>query len=648
MNFRLSSILFIALSLRAQQSAPSPVSELTRTIRDAVDTDRALQTVKDIYSTDRWFTFPKFEETAVYLKNRLEAGGARDVVVGGAPADGVTQVGFWTMPLAWDVRQASLELIAPEALSLCEYKETPSCLGMWSGPTPREGVVAELVDLASTPWDQVRGKLVLTERNSAGLKHLLVQHGALGAVNGWTENPALGSGRQWVNAWGDNGWGFLKTSTPLLSYSVSPDQVRRLRALLARGEKVSVRAKADIRYYAGRYPWVTGLLRGNGSEEVLVLGHTSEQGAQDNATGVATSVEALATLNRLISAGKLPKPKRSIRVLLMPELYGSLSYLSANAERMARTVAAMTVDTPAAAYEFAGTEYTFYRNPQVAKSWTDALIVRIAQASLPKGRPWHVSEHTTGTDAYLGEPTVGVPDVWVYSGTGPVTHHNSEDTPATVDVRSLRDLTATVASYLYYAANAGSAELPWLTNITLDAGLEDLRLTAAKGVDAVLAGKPDNAGFELTRLSYLVERNSEALLSLKRLLPAMERSGANKAIAEATALLQEFCRAQKSRLEALGVKEYTRAKDALAAAIIVRRKRIGSIPLDDLDQNKWEGFPSGAWDKTVTVALYWCDGKRNLEEVIRLTEMEVGHPVQFNFAAYFRFLQRHGYVDFVS
>ena len=51
----------------------------------------------------------------------------------------------------------------------------------------------------------------------------------------------------------------------------------------------------------------------------------------------------------------------------------------AHPERMKKTVAAMTVDTPAASYDLAGTEYTFYMNPQVAMSYTDALIQRIAK-----------------------------------------------------------------------------------------------------------------------------------------------------------------------------------------------------------------------------------------------------------------------------
>ena len=482
----------IVFALKAAGVEISPVAPLAKAIRQTANVQRAVDTVSKVYSTDRWFTFPKFEETALYLKSRLEESGLTDVEIDGASADGHTQAGFWTMPLAWDVKAARLEVTSPERIVLCDYEKVPTCLGMWSGPTPAGGIDAELVDLLNTPWEQVSGKIVLTDKNPASLKYELVKYKALGAVNAFTENPELLDGRQWINAWGDSGWGYTKTSTPLLCYSITPRQTQSLRKILAQGKKITVHAVSDSRYYEGRYPYVTGVLPGTDrSEEVLVLGHTSEQGAQDNATGVAANIEALATLNELVKSGKLPRPRRTIRVLLMPELYGSLTYITKHPERMRNTIAAMTVDTPAASYDLAGTEYTLYTNPHVAKSWTDALILRVTQAALPDARPWHVSEHTTGTDAYLGEPTVNVPDVWAYSGTGVVTHHNSEDKPETVDPRSMRDLISIVATYLYYCAGAGPRELAWLADITLDRALTEMQAAASTATDSLAAGNSD-------------------------------------------------------------------------------------------------------------------------------------------------------------
>src|SRR6185312_12489485 len=400
----------------------------------------------------------------------------------------------------------------------------------------------------------------------------------------------------------------------------------------------------DSRYYVGRYPWVTGVLPGaSGEEEVLVLGHSSEQGAQDNATGVSAMIEALNTIGRLIQEGKLSRPQRSIRILLMPELYGSLSYISGHPDRIKKTVAAMTVDTPAAPYNLAGTEYTFYLNPQVAMSYTDALIQRIAKVYFTS-RPWHWKENEPGTDSFLGDPTIGVPDVWSYSGVGIETHHNSEDKPDTVDSRSLHDLITVLASYLYFNANAGEAQAPWLADITVDHVYQEMAATASTALDALRSGNTAAGSYGLDRISYLRDRGDDALLSVLGLVPGSRRDELRQSLAPELKQLQAACDWQSARLRSAGAIAERQPVNHDAEQMIVHRKRPGTLPLDDLSQDQWEGYPSGAWNKLVTVALYWCDGKRNLEQVIHLTKMEMG-PSDFDFVGYFRFLQRHGYVD---
>lgn len=639
-------IVFLLAVLIVPIAFANPLQPLIKEIDQEVDAKRAMETVTRVYATDRWFTFPKFEETALYLKKRLEESGVKQVEIGGARADGKTQAGHWTMPLAWDAKQATLEVIEPERILLCDYQRTPSSLGMWSGSTPKEGVTVELVDIAKTPWADVKGKLVLTVKKSDGLKYQLVKYGALGAVNGFSENPSLEDGRQWINAWGDNGWGFTKASTPLLSFSITPRQAKRLRQILASGKKVLVRAVADTRYYEGRYPWVTGVIPGiNPTEEVLVLGHTSEQGAQDNATGVAAMVEAMHTLSRMIESGKLNPPARSIRILLMPEVYGSLSYIKENAARMKHTVAAMTVDTPAAAYNMADTEYTFYMNPHAGMSYADALIQRIAKTYYPPSRPWHWQEYVTGTDTYLSEPTIGVPTVWPYSGTGVLTHHNSEDKPDTVDLHSLHDLTALVASYLYFNATAGEPQVRWLAEITLDHTLQEMQSTVATALDELFSGNATAGTFALQRIHYLAARGSQAALTALRVVPQDRKEAASSSLQPVLSQIRDFEKLQLTRLLSAGAADLPEVQSPEARKIVVRRNRIGTLPMDDLPQDQWHGYPSGAWDKQVTMALYWCDGKRNLADVIHLTKMEMG-PTDFDFLGYFRFLGEHGYVDF--
>src|ERR1700722_4477884 len=213
----LSTLAAVALMPgNAQQAASPELNALIETIRTEVHPQDAMERMRRIYSTDRWFTFSKFQQTADYLQSAMTGMGLDHIEMLAAPADGGRQFGFWTEPMAWDVKQAKLEIIEPavpgDQAVLADFEKVPTSLGMWSGSTPPEGITAEIVELTATADAEIlkqnlRGKLVLTRVNPANIKWLLVKAGALGAGNAFTENPSLQDGRQWINAWGDNGWG---------------------------------------------------------------------------------------------------------------------------------------------------------------------------------------------------------------------------------------------------------------------------------------------------------------------------------------------------------------------------------------------------------------------------------------------------------
>jgi hypothetical protein len=125
-------------------SAPTALGSLIQAIRLEMQPEEAMNFMRQVYSTDRWFTFPKFRETAEYVKQTMEGIGLQDIELLRAPADGSTQSGFWTMPLAWDVKSARLEIVDPrlpsDIATLADYRKIPSSLGMWSGATPPEGL----------------------------------------------------------------------------------------------------------------------------------------------------------------------------------------------------------------------------------------------------------------------------------------------------------------------------------------------------------------------------------------------------------------------------------------------------------------------------------------------------------------------------
>src|SRR6516162_8381331 len=95
-------------------SPPSPLERIVEVIRrSGVQPDQSMDFMWHVSATDRWFTFPKFQETAEYLRRTMGEIGLKNVELLSAPADGTTQVGFWTEPLAWDAKSAHLEILDP-------------------------------------------------------------------------------------------------------------------------------------------------------------------------------------------------------------------------------------------------------------------------------------------------------------------------------------------------------------------------------------------------------------------------------------------------------------------------------------------------------------------------------------------------------
>ena len=154
----------------------------------------------------------------------MRKAGLDDVQIGYAPADGVTQAGFWTEPLAWDPHVGTLEIVSPQVPEnmrvLADYQKVPTSLCMWSGPTPPGGVEAELVlppnDIKTA---DLKGKIVLGGRIP---KPDLGKAGAVGMIHESATNLTLLDERDRDNSIGDNGWRFTNGFTPLPCFVTTP------------------------------------------------------------------------------------------------------------------------------------------------------------------------------------------------------------------------------------------------------------------------------------------------------------------------------------------------------------------------------------------------------------------------------------------
>src|SRR4051794_25746428 len=90
----------------------------------ALDSRRAVQTVRDIVANDRWNSFDRFHETNRLLLSAYEAAGASAELYT-IPTGGVRGDGRWIIPEAEDFNGATLDLIEPTARRLLDYRECP-------------------------------------------------------------------------------------------------------------------------------------------------------------------------------------------------------------------------------------------------------------------------------------------------------------------------------------------------------------------------------------------------------------------------------------------------------------------------------------------------------------------------------------------
>ena len=138
--------------------------DLLAVLAPAIEAQRTWDDAIAIHTIDRRFTSSAFNESARYTAQRMREGGLHEVEVVEAPADGVSVFGDWQMPMAWEVGEATFDLLAPDGSveRLADRAQVPMCLAMWSGPTPPEGLTAEIVlvpDPAKLAPGTLRGKI---------------------------------------------------------------------------------------------------------------------------------------------------------------------------------------------------------------------------------------------------------------------------------------------------------------------------------------------------------------------------------------------------------------------------------------------------------------------------------------------------------
>ncbi|MFC1574353.1 hypothetical protein ACFL30_04140 [Candidatus Latescibacterota bacterium] len=180
-------------------------------LRRDISGNRARDYTMRLWEHDKWSTLPEWNMTVKEIREIMTERRFDTVKIDGTPADGVTMSAAWTNPIGWDCKQATLEVIEPANLPdeyrfLCNYRDNPTSLNVWSCPTPPGGIETELVLMETTNPEELgtlnaRGKIVLTSGSTRALKRYLDRYGIAGYVGDRIEgiNVDYVTANQWLN-----------------------------------------------------------------------------------------------------------------------------------------------------------------------------------------------------------------------------------------------------------------------------------------------------------------------------------------------------------------------------------------------------------------------------------------------------------------
>ena len=661
--------------------------------------------VEEITRFHRIQASPGFRAAAQYAVETLKTYGLRAEVLE-YPADGETHYWSALMHEEWDARDAELRIIKPkkERRVLARYIENKLSLIQRSYPTPEEGVEAELVVLDKGENEEdykgldVEGKIVLTSGDLRRAHSLAVEnHGAIGIVfDGMRTSPPVRRQHDLDDALQYTSFWWRKGMKPCFGFVLSPRDGARLRELakeLGKEEKVvKLYAKVDSSLYPGKIENVSALIEGETDEEIIVVAHLChpQPSANDNASGSGTVMEVARALHALISGGDLPKPRRTIRFLLVPEMTGTYAYLATSEEAIPKMVAGINLDMVGENQSLCGGLLLVERPPDAMSSYVSDLLgaifneLRFEAKNLGGTSTYPLFKYaftpfSGGSDHYIfSDTTVGVPCPMLIQWPDKF-YHTSMDTLDKVDPEMLRKVGLLTATYAYLVANACKEEALWLSHEVTSRFKAEITSFAQREVTEILgtAGKQEELGRFLAssmrslreKIEYRCDRGLERLLSTKRLVGEEDIEDFQTSLMLLDEEIGEAAEEEYRRAErALGdyaffigatplpepEEEAKTEIEARAEKMMPKRVFRGPISLREYLLKLSEKEREELWKLQrehrgsrilVTLAMYWTNGKRNLLEISKLAEFESGKKDLEFLVRYYEFLERMDVIE---
>ncbi|HEY7058540.1 MAG TPA: M28 family peptidase, partial [Vicinamibacterales bacterium] len=253
----------------------------------------------------------------------------------------------------WQPVVGELWMTSPTSQKLYDIHDIPESLASTNVSADISGELVDVDQGTVTDFEgkDVKGKFVLSLAPSGlgGIYTRAVGAGAIGVLG----ISAIGPGDRAVDYPTEIVSTGVSAQPGTAAWALSPRTARALETRLNRGEKVTIRSLTKSEQVPNKQEIVHAEIPGDGSttQEVAIGGHLFEgyikQGANDDNSGCALTLEIGRTYLKLVSEGKLPKPKRTINFQWVQEISGTNAWLAAHPDKQKHIIGDLNFDMEA-------------------------------------------------------------------------------------------------------------------------------------------------------------------------------------------------------------------------------------------------------------------------------------------------------------
>jgi aminopeptidase YwaD len=640
--------------------------------------------------------FPRLRKPAEYAGNLFEAQYIFDQAreYGLADAEIIRFPGGET----WEGVKGELWEVAPGRQKIASFTDLRAALVQ--GSTSAD-VTADLIWVGEGAMKDFEGldvkdKIVVTS-GSPGMVHNIAcqAKGAAGVISFNSPRPLFDP---LLIPWGglyNRGGGAGK-----FAFNLPPREGVLLADRLKRSEKITVHAVVESTTRKYEQQDVVATIPGTdpNAQEVILTAHLFEglikQDANDNFSGCAAILEAGRTLQALIKDGRLPKPKRTIRFLWVPEFSGTIPYVKAHPEQMRRTLCDINLDMVGLrltrSLAFFTVMRTTYGNAHFLNDVMEnyyryvgetnrSYVTNNMNGSFPKrivaptgseepmyyyiGTHFGSSDHEVFNDWGVGVPGVVMntwPDQW---------YHTSQDRPDKIDPTQMKRAAVITAAAAYTIAAADDAMAARIAAEIVSNAAARLGHQLARGLEEIR--RADKAGFPASckrARGYLEASAANERATLDSVLQLVRDKSAFapallewKASVTATAQAQIRAFDQGAKVAAAGLGlpavDFKPTEAEKAAARVVPR------PLAKIKEGGYQGYqpavqqamkddkggaaPNRSAQRSASEIQLLCDGRNSALDIKKMldTQFRQETPLE-GVLAYLEILKKAGLVAF--